>query len=148
MDEKQDEIREADEDRKYKNYAYDGFKLRTGNEALENFQDKIEEKVNAEELALAWTQAKLRLVDPKKPAKSGAFDRAAIKLTNHIFDTTLKDARKQTKLVTTERAEMSYPVPGKATNYPHIEPKLAESIRKGETVIGKARKRGRPARKG
>ena len=63
----------------------------------------------------------------------------------------LKASKAQTKLSTDTVVKIGAIV-GKAMvregGKPAIEPKLAESIRKGETVIGKARKRGRPARKG
>jgi len=95
---KLDEVTTTEDNKQYVSFLLDGFKIRTGDEALESFREKLSNKADAEQKMLAWVQGKMRLSDPKKPAKEGEFDKAASRFLAHIFKEEMKDARKQTKL--------------------------------------------------
>ena len=98
MENKPDEITATEEDRQYKTFSIDGFKIKTGVEALDNFKEKIKGKTGTEDKMKAWVQGKLRLSDPKKPVKEGEFDKACKLLLDYIFKAEMQEAKKQRKL--------------------------------------------------
>ena len=121
MDEKPEEVSASYEDKAYTTYLLNGFKIKTGDDALENFKDKLAGKTDTETKMMAWVQGKMRLANPKKPAKEGTFDKASKRFLDHIFKEELKDARKQTKL----------------TDKPDLPERLATAVEAG-AIIGKS----------
>ena len=98
MENKPDEVLTSDEDKQYRTFLLDGFRIKTGVEALDNFKDKIKGKTDTETKMKAWVQGKMRLRDPKKPAENGAFDKACNLLVAYIFKEQMQEAKKQRKL--------------------------------------------------
>jgi len=162
--EKPDEVLTSDEDKQYRTFLLDGFRIKTGVEALDNFKDKIKGKTDTETKMRAWTQGKMRLRDPKKPAENGAFDKACKRLQDYIFKAEMQEAKKQRKLtdepiekepakeITITHGKYKYtPEPA----YREVNPNKRCQKCHGPHKVGAkhkfepaARGRGRPARKG